>query len=129
MRTFYDELMKIKKLVETWFAKWEEGDFENLPISTSFIHISPFGTIRGKEVYLNQVRKNKDKFLGYTFEIGDAIYEDHRACVQYKAIQEDFSLDVSEWHYSSGGLIEKIIAYYHIGEIREERKLSVPEND
>ena len=51
-------------------------------------------------------------------------YFENKACVRYKAIQGDFSLDVSEWYYIKNDLIEEIIAYYHIGEIRDERKLS-----
>ncbi len=120
--------MSPKQLVKNWFDKWEEGDFLNLPISENFSHTSPYGTINGKEQYIKLVEANKDKFLGHRFGIHDEIYEKNRACVRYTAIKENFSLDVSEWHYCKNGLIEKIIAYYNIeGEISEERKLSKPE--
>ena len=115
----------MEELVRKWFSKWNEGDFMNLPIMEDFKHTSPFGTIIGKENYLDLVSQNQDKFLGYTFQIHDAIYENDRACVRYTARQgDDFALDVSEWYYRSGDLIGEIIAYYHIGEVREERKLS-----
>lgn len=116
--------MKSKELVGTWFEKWESGDFVNLPLSDNFKHTSPFGSIEGKEQYIELVRANKDKFLGYKFEILDAVYETNKAGIRYKARQGDFSLDVSEWHYMENGLIIEIIAYYHIGEIREERQLN-----
>ncbi len=116
--------MELRDLVKAWFEKWEDGDFLNLPISENFKHSSPFGTIYGKKPYLNLVEENKDKFLGQTFEIHDAIYEKDKACVRYTAKQgEDFSLDVSEWYYAKYNLIEEIVAYYHIGGIREERKI------
>lgn len=116
--------MDSKKLVTTWFQKWNEGDFMNLPVSENFKHTSPFGTIDGKNTYLNLVKENKDKFLGYVFEIHDTVYEEGKACVRYTAKQgDDFQLDVSEWYYIKDGLIEEITAYYHIGEIREERQL------
>lgn len=116
--------MKSEKLVKIWFDKWDQGDFLNLPISENFKHSSPFGTIDGKKAYLDLVRENEDKFLGYIFEIHDGIYEKDRACVRYTARQgKEFTLDVSEWYYINSNLIEEIIAYYHIGEIREERKL------
>ena len=96
----------------------------NLPITEDFSHTSPFGTIEGKKEYEELVHSNKDKFLGYSFEIHDGIYFEDRACVRYTARQgEEFKLDVSEWYYFRNGLIHEIIAYYHIGEIREERKL------
>lgn len=120
--------MELKKLVKKWFDKWKKGDFFDLPISENFKHTSPFGTINGKKQYLELVAENKDKFLGYNFKIHDEIYENEKACVRYTAIQKDFTLDVTEWYYAKNNLIEEIIAYYHIGEINEERKLKQPTN-
>ena len=118
--------MNPKDLIRTWFKKWEDGDFYNLPISENFNHTSPFGVISGKKEYLKLVEANKDKFLGYRFEIHDEIYDEDKACVRYTAIQGDFKLDVSEWYYTKDDAITEIIAYYHIGEIRNNRKLSNP---
>ena len=115
---------KSELLVKEWFAKWKKGDFLDLPITENFKHTSPFGTIEGKESYLRLVNENKEKFLGYRFEIRDEIYEDKKACIRYRAIQGDHMLDVSEWHYIEGNLIAEVIAYYHIGEIRAERELN-----
>jgi len=119
--------MDLKKLVKKWFDNWEAGDYYNLPITEGFKHTSPFGTINGKKEYLRLVEENKDKFLGYRFEIHDEIYNKDKACVRYTAIQKDFNLDVSEWYFAGNNLIEEIIAYYHIGEIRDDRKLSKSE--
>ncbi|MEZ4794773.1 MAG: nuclear transport factor 2 family protein [Flavobacteriaceae bacterium] len=116
--------MTTQDLVETWFALWESGHYEALPLAEDFTHTSPFGTIEGKQAYLDLVRQNEEKFLGQTFELNDALYGIDRACVRYTARQgSDFSLVVSEWHYVKDGLIAHIVAYYHIGEIREERTL------
>lgn len=116
--------MELRGLVKQWFETWEKGDYLHLPISENFKHTSPFGIIKGKKAYLQLVRENEDKFLGQTFEIHDAIYKKDKACVRYTARQgKVFSLDVSEWCYIKGQLIEEIIAYYHIGEVREERRI------
>jgi len=118
------KIMETKALVKKWFKKWDEGDFLNLPISENFKHTSPFGTINGKKAYIDLVKQNEDKFLGYVFEIHDELYGDSNGCVRYTAKQgDDFELDVSEWYYVRNGLIEEIVAYYHIGEVRKERKL------
>lgn len=116
--------MNSEVLVKLWFKCWEEGDFRNLPVTDDFKHTSPFGTINGKSDYVALVEANKEKFLGYTFDIEDALYENDKACVRYIGIQGDFRLEVSEWYYLSGGLIQEIVTYYHIGEIREERQLN-----
>ena len=116
--------MDIKSLIHTWFDLWEKGDFLNLPISQNFQHTSPFGTISGKEAYITLVENNKDKFLGYQFDIKEHLFDTTKACVRYQANKNDFSLDVSEWYYIKDNLITEIIAHYHIGDIREDRKLS-----
>jgi predicted enzyme related to lactoylglutathione lyase len=111
-------------LIQEWFEKWEKGSFFDLPISEDFKHTSPFGTIEGKKAYIDLVNKNQDKFLGYSFEILDDIYETDKACVRYIARQgRDFKLNVSEWYYIKDNLIHEIVSYYHIGEIRKEREL------
>lgn len=116
--------MNTQTLVKQWFDKWEEGDFLDLPISETFTHTSPYGTIEGKVAYLDLVEANREKFLGHRFKIHDLLFGEERACVRYTAIQEDFRMEVSEWHYVKDGLIEEIVAYYNIeGEISEERKL------
>lgn len=116
--------MTTEEIISTWFEKWEKGKFRELPLSEQFRHTSPFGTIEGKDAYLELVENNQDKFLGYQFQIEDGIYEENRACVRYIARQgKDFKLEVSEWYYLENGNIQKIIAHYHIGEIRQERML------
>ena len=116
--------MENEEIVKCWFQKWELGDFENLPITENFVHYSPFGKIVGKDSYFDLVRKNRDKFLGYTFTIHEAIYGKKSACVRYTAHQNsEFKLEVSEWYYFIDTRIAEIRAYYHIGEIREDRKL------
>ena len=116
--------MQTETLVMKWFELWEKGDYNALPVSEKFRHTSPFGTIEGKAQYFKLVDDNRDKFLGYIFKIHDAIYGERHASVRYTAIQGDFTLDVSEWYYIEQNLIREIIAYYHIGEIRTERKLN-----
>ena len=117
--------METKELVSTWFKLWEQGDFENLPLANGFEHSSPFGTISGKEQYLDLVRANRDKFLGHKFEILDALYSENKACVRYITRQEgNHEMEVSEWIYTEDNCIQTIHSYYHIGEIREERKLN-----
>lgn len=116
--------MDTKMLVKQWFTIWEEGNFEDLPLTENFVHTSPYGTIEGKQAYMDLVTANRDKFLGHRFDIHDILVEDNKACIRYTAIQDDFKLEVTEWHYTNNNLIERIIAYYNIpGNIREDRQL------
>lgn len=117
-------MMTTQQLVKAWFACWENGDFLNLPITDDFKHTSPYGLIDGKKAYLELVTANKDKFLGHRFVIHDLLCDQAKACIRYSAIQADFELEVTEWHYCNNGLIAEIVAYYNIpGDVREDRKL------
>lgn len=119
--------MNSKQLVKEWFDKWESGNFLNLPIAENFRHTSPYGTIEGRQNYINLVEVNKEKFLGHQFVLHDELYETQKACVRYTAIQGDFSLDVSEWYFIAEDQIQEIVAYYNIpGDISEGRKLNSP---
>ena len=116
----------MEELIGKWFQCWESGELGNLPVAEGFKHISPYGTIDGKRSYMALVEANKDKFLGHRSDIHDTLYDKDKAVIRYTAIQENFELEVSEWHFVKDGLIEKIIAYYNIpGEIREDRKLEI----
>ena len=120
--------MNAEQLVLKWFECWESGNFESIPVSEDFRHVSPYGVVEGKEEYLSLVNANRDKFLGHRFEIHELLAEDQKACVRYKAIQGDFKLEVTEWHYTNDDLISQIVAYYNIpGEVREDREISYPE--
>lgn len=119
--------MNIKELVESWFAIWENGDFEKLPLSDQFKHTSPYGTILGREAYMELIRANKSKFLGHRFEFRDTLFEGNRACIRYTTSKASFTMEVSEWHYAKDGLIEEIMSYYNIeGVIPANRKLASP---
>ncbi len=118
--------MDIKELVETWFLKWNEEDYQNIPIAEGFKHTSPYGTVDGKQTYLDLIESNKDKFLNNKIQLHDTLYEDDRACARYTIVNSavGFTMDVSEWFYKKGDLIGEIVAYYNIeGDISEERKL------
>ncbi len=118
--------MDIADLVDRWFKIWTNGDFENLPLAESFQHTSPYGTFQKKE-YIQLIEANRDKFLGNSFEFHDRIITGDKACVRYTVNKDDFTMEVTEWHYAKEGLLDKIIAYYNIeGEISESRKLSDP---
>lgn len=117
--------MSTENILADWFRVWETGDFQKIPVTENFRHTSPYGTISGKKEYLDLVEANRDKFLGHLFEVHDQICDQDKACVRYTAIQGDFRLEVSEWHYLKEGLINEIVAYYNIpGEVREDRRLS-----
>ncbi len=120
--------MEIKQLVKKWFEVWVNGDFENIPVTEDFKHTSPYGTIETRKNYFSLIETNRDKFLGNRFKFHDEIYEVDRACIRYTVSKDDFTMEVTEWHYIGKNGIREIVAYYNIpGEIRSDRKLTNPD--
>lgn len=105
---------KASEITAKWFKAWESGDYRSIPVTEDFRHTSPYGTIVGKQPYLDLVSANEEKFLGHSFEFHDELYGDKSACVRYTARRKDFSLEVSEWYEFEGNLIKEIISYYNI---------------
>lgn len=119
----------IRELVDKWFNLWETGDFMALPLADTFSHTSPYGTVNGKEAYLQLADKNRKMFLGNTFEIHDTLFSGNIACVRYTMYSKTGRLKVSEWFYAKGGLINKIVSYYNLKEERSAgRGIKIPEN-
>lgn len=111
--------LKTSAIIRKWFEAWESGNYRDIPVTDDFRHTSPYGTIVGKNAYLDLVAANEDKFLGHTFQIHDALYGETTACVRYTGKREDLSLDVSEWYTIEGNKIREIISYYNIEGERE----------
>lgn len=114
----------MKTLVNKWFKCWENGTYQDIPVTDTFRHYSPYGLIEGRTGYLDLVESNKDMFLENRIERLDELYENDRSCIRYRIINPDFEMEVSEWIYAEDGLIAEIHAYYHVGEeISGKRRL------
>ncbi len=104
-------------VVQQWFDCWNEDQIDNLPISDDFSHTSPFGTITGKQRYLEIVNKNRKDFLGNKLTLERHIQQDNQVCVQFYQKNENTGLKmtVCEWHVIDGELIQEIRSFYNIG--------------
>ncbi len=111
-------MLKLHAVVAKWFACWEFGKIEELPITEDFSHTSPFGTIRTKEKYLEIVRKNKENFLGNKIRVLQQIKEGNNICVRFSQnnAMTGLSMEVCEWYViENDERIREINSYYNIG--------------
>ena len=110
---------KLPAPVARWFACWNSGAIDDLPITDDFRHTSPFGTIETKARYLEIVNKNRDSFLGNRLEVLRQIVEGDNVCVQFRQTREDnpdFDMTVCEWYVLDGDGIKAIESFYNIGD-------------
>lgn len=121
--------MDLQELVHEWISKWEEGDYQNIPVEEHFVHSSPFGNIYGKENYLKLVQANEDLFLGGKFEILDEIYDDDKASIRYLMNKGGHKMEVTEWFYAGQLGIAQIVSYYHVGaDLSYEDSFNLPDD-
>lgn len=110
--------MALRDLVSRWFELWEAGDYRELPLGAGFTHVSPFGTVEGRDRYLGIVSANEQQFLGYRFEIHDRLDGADASCVRYTALSEDGPvLEATEWFFGDGAGIDRIVSYYNVGDV------------
>lgn len=105
--------------VAQWFACWNSGNVDELPITDDFRHTSPFGTIETKARYLDIVNKNRKSFLGNKLTVLTQIVDGNVACVQFLQTRDDdpaFEMKVSEWYFLEGDRIREIESFYNIGD-------------
>lgn len=101
-----------RKLVDAWFDAFRTKDISKLELAEDFVHTSPFGEIRGRDVYLALVRENSEAFFSPTIEILDVFECGGRFAVRY-LVNENPACDCI---YVRNGQISKIYSYYHVGE-------------
>lgn len=110
---------KLPPPVTQWFACWNKGVVDDLPITDDFCHTSPFGTIKTKTRYLEIVNKNRESFLGNRLDLLKKIVDGDNVCVQFRqtrADDPDFEMIVCEWYVLDGGRIKEIESFYNIGD-------------
>jgi hypothetical protein len=101
-----------RELVDNWFDAFRDRDISKLELAEDFVHRSPFGEVRGRQVYLDLVRENSEAFFGPTITILDVIEGGDRFAVRY-LVNENSACDCI---YVRNGQISEIYSYYHVGE-------------
>jgi hypothetical protein len=101
-----------RKLVDDWFAAFRDKDISKLQLAEDFVHTSPYGEIRGRQVYLDLVRENSEAFFAPQIKILDVIEGGDRFAVRY-LVNENPACDCV---YIRNGQISEIYSYYHVGE-------------
>ena len=101
-----------RKLIDAWLDAFREKDISKLELAEDFVHTSPFGEVRGRQVYLDMIMANPDAFFGRPIETIDVLECGDKFAVRY-VVGETAACDCI---YVRGGQISRIHSYYHVGE-------------
>ena len=101
-----------RDVVNNWFKAFRQKDISLLQLAEDFVHVSPFGEIRGREIYLDLIRQNPDAFFSPTIDIIDVLEDGDRFAVRY-LLNGNPSCDCI---YVRDDQIAEIHSYYHYGD-------------
>ena len=103
----------VRAAVDAWFEAFRSKDVTKLEtaLAEDFVHVSPFGEIRGRAVYVEMVRENQAIFFGQEMQILDVLTDGDRCAVRY----EVGGMSACEFLYVRGDKVAEIQAYYHAG--------------
>ena len=101
-----------REIVEAWLDAFRTKDISKLKLADDFVHTSPFGEIRGKDVYLNLVRENEAAFFSATLTTIDVLDCGDKFAIRY-LVNGNPACDCI---YVRDGKIAEIYSYYHYGE-------------
>ncbi|NND72178.1 MAG: nuclear transport factor 2 family protein [Rhodothermales bacterium] len=105
------------QLAMDWINAWTTGDLTLLKLAPDFSHTSPFGTIEGREKYLDIIipaaKQNVTRL-----EFQEIIADENRAVIRFLAVGPDGTTPTSEWIYAENGEIKSIVSYYDQGSKR-----------
>ena len=101
-----------RKIVDAWLDAFRNKDLSTLELADDFVHTSPFGEIKGKQVYLDLVSDNSEAFFSKTIETVDVLDCGDKFAIRY-LVDERPACDCI---YLRNGQIWRIYSYYHFGE-------------
>lgn len=73
----------VEEQARNWILVWNDGDPRSLPLAEDFVHTSPYGTIRGRETYLDTVIPQAAESV-VTLTVDDVVVAGTRAVVRYR---------------------------------------------
>ncbi len=99
------------ELAHIWIDKWNEGDPDNIPLDKEFTHSSPFGTVSGREKYLEWVKPLAAKNVS-ALRIVRIIGDNDQAAIYFEMNTSEGWVPVVDWLDVKDGKILKIQSFY-----------------
>ncbi len=107
-----DQRTANRKIADGWLDAFKTKDVSKLQLAEGFVHMSPFGEIRGKKAYLDLVDQNSEAFFSKQIEAIDTFDCGDKFAVRYLVDGRP----ACDCIYVCNGEIREIHSYYHYGE-------------
>ncbi len=98
-------------LAKAWIDGWNAGQPDQIPLAEDFAHTSPFGTIEGREKYLEIVKPLAQKNV-QNLTIRRLLGGEGEAVIWFEMATPNGTVAVCEWIQTNDNQITSIHSFY-----------------
>ncbi len=109
-----------EQLALEWINGWIAGKPDDIPLSSDFRHTSPFGTIQGRDDYLDTVRPMAAKNV-VSLNIIRTLAGKDEAVIWFEMTTPHGPVPVCDWVKTADGQIVAITSFYDATDLRAEQ--------
>ena len=100
-----------ERLARAWIQGWIDGDPDGIPLSDDFVHTSPFGTIEGREIYLEKIKPASDANVARLAILKTMGAEDG-AVIRFDMETPHGTIPCVDWVTVDGDMITAVHSFY-----------------
>lgn len=108
-----------ERLARLWINYWNLGNPRALPLAKSFVHVSPFGRLEGRDHYLNTVIPMSERNVT-KLTVNRVLGRGTQAVIWFDMHTPGGTIPVCDWVMVENGEIIKIRSFYDATTLRAE---------
>lgn len=106
-----------EQLARAWIQGWIDGDPDSIPLANDFVHTSPFGTIEGRDIYLEKIKPASSANVA-KLTILRTMGADDQAVVRFDMETRHGTIPCVDWVTVNGDRITSVHSFYDATQLR-----------
>lgn len=115
-----------ERLARTWIRYWNDGNPRALPLAETFVHVSPFGRLEGRDHYLDTVIPMSERNVT-DLTVNRVLGRGNRAVIWFDMHTPNGRIPVCDWIVVEDGEIAEIYSFYDKSMLRYDQASSKQE--
>lgn len=108
---------RAERLAHAWIEGWNEGRPDEIPLAPDFTHSSPFGTVEGRERYLEWVKPLAAENVT-SLRVVRTIGGESEAAIWFEMMTPMGAVQCCDWVRIEGEEIVAITSFYDATDLR-----------
>jgi len=106
-----------ERLARAWIQGWIDGKPDDIPLAENFTHSSPFGTVSGRQKYLDWVKPLAEKNV-QELSIVKTLGDDTEAVIWFEMTGPEGPVPSVDWIHTENGEITAIHSFYDASSVK-----------